>query len=58
MAAGEPEHPGSMGGQPGCSGLAEQHRYGLTQPGRVLLLSQVVAGQLQQSGRSQSAAYF
>lgn len=57
-AAGEPELPRGMGGQPGCTGLAEQHGYGLTQPGRVLVLIHIVAGQLQQPGRSQSVGYF
>lgn len=37
-AAGETELPRDVAGQPGCTGLAEQHRYGLTQPGKALLL--------------------
>lgn len=51
-AAGEPELPRGTGGQPVCAGLPEQHRYRLTQPGKVLLLAHIVAGQLQQPGTS------
>lgn len=38
-AAGEPELPSGMGGQPGCTGLAEHHWYGLTQPAKCCCLS-------------------
>lgn len=57
-AAREPDLPRGMGGQPGCTGLAEQHGYGLTQPEKVLLLIHIVVGQLQPPGRSQSVDYF